>query len=694
MRKRGPPFFEKALDYSETACEKVRQLERKSSSYDEVVEAICGLGGNGFPEFVRMAHRFLLNQGIYTVAEDDLLRCCGDTIADGHFAKRYGELEEGYLSIIASDEEMKEYRRQKKETRGRWQGGGFGVEGAVKGAVTAGAMNAVGDVFHGIGDMISSGIDGYRTNRKKEELLSSRPWRRDCYRALLDDLNDIFERTYSIYCREKGMQMPPVSRAKKEMYEQNALAMRENAEKSFELRMMALQEYPFAPESYWKLLSASGKVDGEVLEMMEFFVPAQFLEVTAEVIGAVVLKQVEKYPESTYEEIDRKLACLDRLEKEVEEEAGRSTACREYVAKKPLKLRDLRSGLMEKRTTADDGKRFDTVAEMERYLADRQRYEAYESDSAALSYEERAARLAACKSATASSKILARIAEEEKRVAFFLGGDESAAIAAKKLETNDYKEGVEELRILAGQGSAEARYQMGKLYRCGLWKDCNWIVKKDYKEALKWYLLAVEQGDPRAQCEAAFMYSHGYGTEQNDARAAELYTKAEESGNTSAMVNLGEMYYSGNSVEQNYAKAMELFLKASELGGTEGAAEYWIAGMYLDGEGVVKDDTKALEWYQKSAEQGLADAQYMLGQMYEDGEGASQDYVKAAYWYNKAALQGNATAENNLALLYENGLGVQKDHKHAINLLKWAIDGGCEEAEENLKAIKRFWDFV
>lgn len=48
----------------------------------------------------------------------------------------YDELEEKYSKIVLSQEQQEEYRRLRKANRGRWQGGGFGVGGALKGAAT------------------------------------------------------------------------------------------------------------------------------------------------------------------------------------------------------------------------------------------------------------------------------------------------------------------------------------------------------------------------------------------------------------------------------------------------------------------------------------------------------------------------------------------------------------------------------
>ena len=70
--------------------------------------------------------------------------------------------------------------------------------------------------------------------------------------------------------------------------------------------------------------------------------------------------------------------------------------------------------------------------------------------------------------------------------------------------------------------------------------------------------------------------------------------------------------------------------------------------MYIAGEGVEKNLSKAFELFEKSANQGNANAQYNLGLMYEKGEGVKQDLQKAFYWYEKSANQGFEEAQQIL----------------------------------------------
>ena len=65
---------------------------------------------------------------------------------------------------------------------------------------------------------------------------------------------------------------------------------------------------------------------------------------------------------------------------------------------------------------------------------------------------------------------------------------------------------------------------------------------------------------------------------------------------------------------------------------------------YDNGEGVEKDKRKAFGWYERAAEQGLAEAQYNLGVCYEYGRGVEKDENKAFEWYEKAAEQGHVEA--------------------------------------------------
>ena len=68
----------------------------------------------------------------------------------------------------------------------------------------------------------------------------------------------------------------------------------------------------------------------------------------------------------------------------------------------------------------------------------------------------------------------------------------------------------------------------------------------------------------------------------------------------------------------------------------------------------------------QAATHGHADAQYNLADMYYNGQGVEQSYEKAIEYYTMAAKQGNADAQFNLGFMYRNGEGVKRSYKKAI----------------------------
>ncbi len=82
------------------------------------------------------------------------------------------------------------------------------------------------------------------------------------------------------------------------------------------------------------------------------------------------------------------------------------------------------------------------------------------------------------------------------------------------LATRNYTEAIKWYRAAAGQGYAEAQYQMGYLHQHG-----PEIVSKDDKLAFDWYLKAARQGHVSAQTKISLMYRIGKGVEKNLAEA-------------------------------------------------------------------------------------------------------------------------------------------------------------------------------
>lgn len=97
--------------------------------------------------------------------------------------------------------------------------------------------------------------------------------------------------------------------------------------------------------------------------------------------------------------------------------------------------------------------------------------------------------------------------------------------------------------------------------------------------------------------------------------------------------------------DDDYANAAEYFLKAAQQGDAE--AQFSLANMFVEGQGIPRDEQQAVSWFRKAAEQGFVPAQVNLGVMYTQGEGVERNLVEAHKWFN---IAGGAVDEEGVDL--------------------------------------------
>ena len=95
----------------------------------------------------------------------------------------------------------------------------------------------------------------------------------------------------------------------------------------------------------------------------------------------------------------------------------------------------------------------------------------------------------------------------------------------------DYKEAVKWYRLAAEQGDASAQFYLGRMFEEGNG------VPKDNKEAVKWWKLSAEQDDAKAQYKLGLMYKAGYGVPQDYVLAHMWYNLAGSNGHEDAREN-------------------------------------------------------------------------------------------------------------------------------------------------------------
>lgn len=140
---------------------------------------------------------------------------------------------------------------------------------------------------------------------------------------------------------------------------------------------------------------------------------------------------------------------------------------------------------------------------------------------------------------------------------------QTAAIAGSVADDKGPSAGIASLRTQAEQGNPEAQYDFAIALCCGHG------MRRDQKEANKWFLRAALQGHSRAQSALGWRYMTGRGVARDNAEAVKWLRKAAEQGDTSAQNNLGLAYATGSGVARDEGEARKWFRKAADQGAEE-----------------------------------------------------------------------------------------------------------------------------
>ena len=103
----------------------------------------------------------------------------------------YDQIMDAYSNIIMTQEQKAQYRTMRKNMRGRWTGGGFGLSGAIAGAATAGMLNAASGIGHGIFNAIGNIGSSWEAKEKKRKLYENPDTVGRLLQALSDDAFNI-----------------------------------------------------------------------------------------------------------------------------------------------------------------------------------------------------------------------------------------------------------------------------------------------------------------------------------------------------------------------------------------------------------------------------------------------------------------------------------------------------------------------
>lgn len=273
-----------------------------------------------FPGMFKVATNYmnecLSEVNIFGVTEDEILpyaqKYCYRTFLVLH------EIEEQYQKIITRQEEMQEYRQFRKDHRGRLVGGGFGLQGAVKGIMTAGAVNMASGAVHSIGNVIGNMGSALSAANAKDNLFKSGIVT-DLAHAIKEDILGVHLMFIDIITARTGIEIPKFTkedeaRADKILTDlEESLIPRENEKVAI---AQMLEIYPFNPAYYRiaiRLYPSELEDLRSIAELFNFDIDKFYLDMKRYVDPAVTILQ-----EYRYELENLLLDDLDYSEKDME----------------------------------------------------------------------------------------------------------------------------------------------------------------------------------------------------------------------------------------------------------------------------------------------------------------------------------------------------------------------------------------
>ena len=215
-------------------------------------------------------------------------------------------------------------------------------------------------------------------------------------------------------------------------------------------------------------------------------------------------------------------------------------------------------------------------------------------------------------------------------------------------------------------------------------RDYNAGDKEGAARALEY---AAGQGHALALWKLGRMYAEGDGVPHDDLKAFEFFSRiaddntddgpdAQNSGVVaSAFTALGTYFLDGikgTYVRPNPERAYDMFNYAASYFGDPNA-QYNLARLYLDGNGVEADPRQAARWFNLAAEKGHAPAQALLGELLINGQGVPAQRARGLMW---------------LALARDSAQGRKDEWIVALSDKAWASASEDEKAAAQAQALQ------
>ena len=606
---------------------------------------------------IEAAVEVLLNHGIDFISKKDL---------EDRLFEQYKKTE--LVTGLAEDQAaisryLEQLGEEKEMNKAHWQGGGFGITGAITGAVKAGMLNMASDGLSALGRAVTGNSYSDRAKRFIRQRLDRRNYG-SLGGNLADNVISVWLVNYLMVILTEHHKLPPFSFRNKEVESRldNIEVMMEKGRCSKETALETLCDCLTQTTDSRSVYRAMAKLAPEAI-------PDILKVADAEGEGLCLagdlwndLHQKGNIPFPYW------VDCLG-IEKGQAIRTPGEMAALQYL------MREYPEGYDEEQVVlvnaSDQTLPFYPELEHVSYygFGDHLQF-AYEGTEP-LDFAAKKIRFYNIRFAPPYEEVAAAQVENFKKD------------AQKALDGGNRQQAAVSYQAAADMGDREAMCRLGIVYR-----DLG-----EPEEAAKWLKTAAELGDPNAAWE---FYQQSV---QNGSPVYDYLFAAAKGGHGEANMKEGELYETGAEMEdgQDFDKAAKYYGKAAELG-VEGAAEalertnkarhtpafqealFKNYQKYKD-----SNEERALDYLRRSAKLGYGKAREVLAAWdLEQGarlrQGEETDWSEVLALYQEAADCGSPEGCWELALLKENGKGTAVDLAVAASLIRQAAEKGVGPA--------------
>jgi hypothetical protein len=209
--------------------------------------------------------QILVNSKIYHIDEKSFVEQYGDDCF-AEWLEAFEKIDEQYAEIALKAEVLDAYRTERRHRRGMIIGGGFGLEGAVKGMTTAAGINIASGAIHGAFNLVGKGFSMIGDSMKKSKIFNSEKTKRTLWNGIY---HSVFNIHYAL-CKILGIQAISSNDIRMADTLFNNLDKMQKEDASENIRRIFLLN-PYKVEAYQYCIKSYGDHQGETQTMAHFF---------------------------------------------------------------------------------------------------------------------------------------------------------------------------------------------------------------------------------------------------------------------------------------------------------------------------------------------------------------------------------------------------------------------------------------